>query len=154
MKCPKCGEEIQVPYSKESKMSPWAVAAVIVVILLVAVFFSAYFMIVELKPKPKLIADLSVNYYDYWPYEPFWRVSLSGTVHNYGDTGCFATLKYTIEGASDWTANGSVNLGWMPGEGGVVLILERFEGGPMDESGILPDASTLNLNYHFNYTEP
>lgn len=154
MKCPKCGEELPGYSDRESRKSLYLVAVVIIVVLLVATFASTSIMMSALKPRPSLTGELTVTYAGWYsvPNEP-WSAFLSGFVHNYGDTGCFATLNYDIEGAQEWSANGSIHLGWIPGEGGIALVSELFEGEPMDGYSH-PPANTLKLSYNFNYTEP
>jgi hypothetical protein len=155
MKCPKCGEEFAVRPSKGSSLSIWLVATIIIVVMLVAVFFSTSLLMSALKPTPSLAGDLTASYYDLYSgrMSLSWWVQLSGTVHNYGDKGCFATLNYVINGAGGWRTNGSVNLGWVSGDGGVVSVNKRFEGG-FWENSTLPNPDTLKLMYDLNYTEP
>ncbi len=131
-----------------------AVAAVVIVAMLIAVIVSDILLLASLTPKPSLNGDsLDVTYYDNISTMK-WDVRLFGYVRNYGLVGCFATLVYTISGAQEWKTNGSIELGFIPGNGGEIWTDREFHpgfGNIFDDS---PSPDSLVLSYDFTYRIP
>lgn len=160
--CPHCGhgipgldgtprQQMERPPTK-SGMSPALIVVLVVVVVAVVVAgaFGTLLLSSATLGKPDLRKNLTLVYSEGGLFsDPY--VSVEGTVYNYGDIGCYATLHCTIRDDRGWSISPIIELSWIGPSGGHVNVDKNYDW-PSYYNGQFADGDDLHWSCYFTWT--
>ena len=160
--CPYCGHVIPGPEGTPQHLAAQLTAktgmstalivilVVAVVIIVVAAVIGALWLLSVAPDEPDLRENLLLYHDEGWDWDDGY-VLIEGTVYNYGDAGCFATLHCTISDGRGWSISPTIELSWVGPNGGHVYVEEGYSW-PYYYNNQYADGDTLSWTLHFTYT--
>lgn len=114
-----------VPGVRKPPLRRLMVVSLIIIILISLSAAGALWWPGEHVPSPDLRGDFTLSYVE-TELSSTSRIYINGTIYNYGDIGCYATLHYLIGDGTGRMRIGQTSMFWIGGDSGFVDVHMEF----------------------------